>query len=95
MKTEHKAVLDTMRELEREGFEVTYLDPEPDGLLDLEKFKAALRPGHDRRLDHAGEQRDRRDPADRRIGEICRAKGIIFHVDAAQATGKLPIDLAR
>ena len=44
MKTEHKAVLDTMRELEREGFEVTYLDPQPDGLLDLEKFKAALRP---------------------------------------------------
>src|SRR6201988_3791639 len=91
MKTEHKAVLDTMRELEREGFEVTYLDPQPDALLDLDKFKAALRP--DTILvsimmvnNEIGVIQDI--PA---IGEICRAgagKGpIIFHVDAAQATG--------
>jgi cysteine desulfurase len=90
MKTEHKAVLDTMRELEREGFEVTYLDPEPDGLLDLEKFKAAIRPDTDRGVDHVGEQRDRRDPAHRRRSARSRArKDIIFHVDAAQATGKV------
>ena len=94
MKTEHKAVLDTMRELEREGFDVTYLDPEPDGLLDLEKFKAALRP--DTILvsimlvnNEIGVIQPIAE-----IGEICRAKGIIFHVDAAQATGKVEIDLA-
>ena len=94
MKTEHKAVLDTMRELEREGFDVTYLDPEPNGLLDLEKFKQALRPdtivvsimlvNNEIGVIQPIEQ----------IGEICRGKGIIFHVDAAQATGKVPIDLA-
>ena len=93
MTIEHKAVLDTCRELERQGFEVTYLDPEPDGLLDLEKFKAAIRP--DTILvsimyvnNEIGVIQDI--PA---IGEICRAKGIIFHVDAAQATGKVAIDL--
>ncbi|HEX3098715.1 MAG TPA: IscS subfamily cysteine desulfurase [Usitatibacter sp.] len=93
MKTEHKAVLDTMRELEREGFEVTYLDPEPNGLVDLAKLQAALRPdtivvsvmlvnNEIGVIQPVGE-----------IGEICRAKGIIFHVDAAQATGKVAIDL--
>jgi cysteine desulfurase len=94
VKTEHKATLDTMRELEREGFEVTYLDVKPDGLLDLEKFKAALRP--DTILvsvmyvnNEIGVVQDI--PA---IGEICRSRGIIFHVDSAQATGKLPVDLA-
>jgi len=94
VKTEHKASLDTMRELEREGFEVTYLDVREDGLLDLEKFKAALRP--DTILvsvmyvnNEIGVIQDI--PA---IGEICRSRGIIFHVDSAQATGKLPIDLA-
>ena len=94
VKTEHKATLDTMRELERDGFEVTYLDVEEDGLVDLEKFKAALRP--DTILasvmyvnNEIGVIQDI--PA---IGEICRSRGIIFHVDAAQATGKLPIDLA-
>ena len=94
LKTEHKATLDTMRELERDGFEVTYLDVEEDGLVDLEKFKAALRP--DTILasvmyvnNEIGVIQDI--PA---IGEICRSRGIIFHVDAAQATGKLPIDLA-
>src|SRR3989454_6247563 len=94
VKTEHKATLDTMRELERDGFEVTYLDVEEDGLLGLEKFKAALRP--DTILvsimyvnNEIGVIQDI--PA---IGEICRSRGIIFHVDSAQATGKLPIDLA-
>src|SRR5436853_240306 len=94
VRTEHKATLDTMRELERDGFEVTYLDVLPDGLLDLEAFKAALRP--DTILvsvmyvnNEIGVIQDI--PA---IGEICRSRGIIFHVDAAQATGKLPIDLA-
>ena len=95
MKTEHKAVIDTMRELEREGYEVTYLDPQPDGLLDLEKFKAAIRP--DTVLasimlvnNEIGVIQDIA-----AIGEICREKGVIFHVDAAQATGKVVIDLAK
>src|SRR5215472_16781046 len=94
VKTEHKAVLDTCRELEREGFEVTYLDVKPDGLVDLDVFKAALRP--DTILvsvmyvnNEIGVIQDI--PA---IGEICRSRSIIFHVDSAQATGKLPIDLA-
>ncbi|MCI3205726.1 MULTISPECIES: IscS subfamily cysteine desulfurase [Pandoraea] len=94
VKTEHKAVLDTMRELEREGFEVTYLDVKDDGLLDLDVFKAALRP--DTILvsimavnNEIGVIQDIGT-----LGEICREKGIIFHVDAAQATGKMPIDLA-
>ena len=94
VRTEHKAVLDTMRELEREGYEVTYLTPEPNGLLDLEKFKAAIR--HDTIVvsvmyvnNEIGVIQDI--PA---IGEICREKGIIFHVDSAQATGKVVIDLA-
>ena len=94
VRTEHKATLDTMRELEREGFEVTYLDVEPDGLVDLEKFKAALRP--DTIVASVmfvnNEIGVIQDIA--AMGEICRARGIIFHVDAAQATGKVPIDLA-
>jgi cysteine desulfurase len=94
MKVEHKAVLDTMRELERQGFEVTYLDPQPDGLLDLEKFKAALRPDTTVvSIMFVNNEIGVIQPI-AEIGEICRAKGIIFHVDAAQATGKLPIDLA-
>jgi len=95
VKTEHKAVLDTMRELERQGFEVTYLDVQEDGLLDLEKFKATLRP--DTILvsvmfvnNEIGVIQDI--PA---IGAMCRERGIIFHVDAAQATGKVAIDLAK
>ena len=94
MTIEHKAVLDTCRELERQGFEVSYLDPEPDGLLDLEKLRAAIRP--DTILvsimyvnNEIGVIQDI--PA---IGELCRSKGIIFHVDAAQATGKVAIDLS-
>ena len=94
LKTEHKATLDTMRELEREGFAVTYLDVEPDGLVDIEKFKAALRPDTIVASvvyvnNEIGVIQDI--PA---LGEICRARGIIFHVDAAQATGKIAIDLA-
>ncbi|WP_374619715.1 IscS subfamily cysteine desulfurase [Pandoraea sp.] len=95
VKTEHKAVLDTTRELEREGFEVTYLDVKDDGLLDLDVFKAALRP--DTILvsimavnNEIGVIQDIET-----LGEICREKGIIFHVDAAQATGKMPIDLGK
>src|SRR3989338_7999463 len=87
MSTEHKAVLDTVRELEREGFSATYLDPEPNGLLDVEKFKAALR--SDTVLASVmlvnNEIGVIQDIA--AIGEICRDKGILFHVDAAQASG--------
>ena len=93
VKTEHKAVLDTMRALEREGFEVTYLDVQADGLLDLAAFEAALRP--DTILasvmfvnNEIGVIQD----IDA-IGKICRARGIIFHVDAAQATGRVAIDV--
>ncbi|WP_027793499.1 IscS subfamily cysteine desulfurase [Paraburkholderia acidipaludis] len=95
VKTEHKAVLDTCRELEREGYEVTYLDVKDDGLIDLEAFKAAIRP--DTILvsvmhvnNEIGVIQDIE-----AIGEICREKGIIFHVDAAQSTGKAPIDLQK
>jgi len=95
VKTEHKAVLDTCRELEREGFEVTYLKVKDDGLIDLDVFKAALRP--DTILvsvmsvnNEIGVVQDIET-----IGEICREKGIIFHVDAAQATGKIGIDLQK
>ena len=95
MKTEHKAVLDTMRELEREGFEVTYLDPEPNGLLELGKFKAALRPDTIVvSIMLVNNEIGVIQPI-AEIGEITRAKGIIFHVDAAQATGKVVIDLEK
>ena len=94
VKTEHKAVLDTCRELERQGFEVTYLAVQEDGLLDLEAFKAALRP--DTILASVmfvnNEIGVIQDIA--AIGALCRQRGIIFHVDAAQATGKVTIDLA-
>ena len=93
VKTEHKAVLDTMRELERQGFEVTYLDVQEDGLLDLDRFRDALRP--DTILvsvmlvnNEIGVIQDT--PA---IGAMCRERGIVLHVDAAQATGKVGIDL--
>lgn len=95
VKTEHKAVLDTCRELERQGFEVTYLDVKDNGLIDLDTFKAALRP--DTVLvsvmmvnNEIGVIQDVET-----LGEICREKGIIFHVDAAQATGKVEIDLQK
>jgi len=93
VKTEHKAVLDTMRELERQGFEVTYLDVQADGLLDFEAFKNAVRP--DTILasvmlvnNEIGVIQDMQ-----ALGNYCREKGVIFHVDAAQATGKVHIDL--
>ncbi len=94
VKTEHKAVLDTMRQLEREGFEVTYLEPEETGLIDLEKLKAAIR--DDTILISVMHVNNEigviQDIAT--IGELCREKGIIFHVDAAQSAGKVNIDLA-
>jgi len=93
LKTEHKAVLDTMRELERQGFEVTYLDVQEDGLLDLAAFEAALRP--DTILASVmlvnNEIGVIQDIA--AIGALCRARKIVLHVDAAQATGKVHIDL--
>ena len=93
LKTEHKATLDTMRELERQGFEVTYMDVQEDGLLDLEKFKAAIRP--DTILASVlfvnNEIGVIQDIA--AIGAICREKGVLLHVDGAQATGRVDIDL--
>jgi cysteine desulfurase len=94
LKTEHKAVLDTVRELERQGFDATYLDVQEDGLVDLAKLQAAIRP--DTILisvlfvnNEIGVIQDIK-----AIGALCRERGIIFHVDAAQATGKVAIDLA-
>jgi cysteine desulfurase len=94
VKTEHKAVLDTVRELERQGFDATYLDVQEDGLLNLEAFKAALRPDTIVASvmlvnNEIGVIQDVE-----AIGKLCRERGIIFHVDAAQATGKVAIDLA-
>jgi cysteine desulfurase len=93
LKTEHKAVLDTMRELESQGFEVTYLDPKPNGLLDLEAFKAAFRP--DTSLVSIMHVNNEIGVVQNiaAIGQICREQGVIFHVDAAQSTGKVEIDL--
>ena len=92
LKTEHKAVLDTCRQLEREGYEVTYLDPEPNGLLDLDKFAAALRDDTIVvSIMHVNNEIGViQDIA--AIGEICRDRKIIFHVDAAQSAGKVEID---
>jgi cysteine desulfurase len=93
VKTEHKAVLDTCRELERQGFEVTYLDVLENGLLDLDVFKAALRADTILvSVMFVNNEIGVIQPI-AEIGEICREKGIIFHVDAAQATGKVEIDL--
>ena len=95
VKTEHKAVLDTFRELEREGFEATYLDVRDNGLLDIEAFKAALRPDTIlASVMFVNNEIGVIQPI-AELGEICREKGIIFHVDAAQATGKVDIDLSR
>lgn len=92
-KTEHKAVLDCCRQLEREGFEVTYLDPEPDGLIDIDKFKAALRDDTTLvSIMHVNNEMGViQDIA--AIGKICRERKIIYHVDAAQSAGKVPIDM--
>ena len=95
VKTEHKAVLDTMRELERDGFEVTYLDVQPNGLLDLATLQAGAAARHPPRLGDVGQQRDRRVVQDiPGIGTLCRSRGILFHVDGAQASGKVVIDMA-
>ena len=95
VKTEHKATLDTVRELEREGFSATYLDVLPNGLLDLEALKAALRADTIIVSVMAVNNEIGVIQAFPAIGELCRARGIIFHVDAAQATGKIPLDLAQ
>lgn len=91
--TEHKAVLDPFRELEREGFEATYLDPLPNGLITLDQLKAAIRPDTVLVSVMAVNNEIGVIQPIAEIGELCREKGIIFHVDAAQATGKMPIDL--
>ncbi len=94
LKTEHKAVLDTVRELERQGFEATYLDVQENGLLDLNVLKAAIRPDTVVvSVMFVNNEVGVVQPI-AEIGELCREKGIIFHVDAAQATGKVAIDLA-
>ncbi len=93
VKTEHKAVLDTVRELERQGFEATYLQPQDNGLITLEQLKEAIRP--DTILVSVmwvNNEIGVIQPI-AKIGELCREKGIIFHSDAAQATGKVTIDL--
>ncbi|NRR67105.1 IscS subfamily cysteine desulfurase [Yersinia pestis] len=94
-KTEHKAVLDSCRQLEREGFEVTYLAPQPNGIIDLKQLEATMR--EDTILvsimhvnNEIGVVQDIAE-----IGEMCRSRGIIFHVDATQSVGKLPIDLSK
>ncbi|HTD03345.1 IscS subfamily cysteine desulfurase [Undibacterium sp.] len=95
VKTEHKAVLDTVRELERQGFEATYLQPQDNGLITIEQLKAAIRP--DTILVSVmlvNNEIGVIQPIDQ-IGELCREKGIIFHCDAAQATGKVAIDLQK
>ncbi|MCB1952486.1 MAG: IscS subfamily cysteine desulfurase [Rhodocyclaceae bacterium] len=95
LKTEHKAVLDTCRELERQGFEVTYLDVQEDGLLNLDAFRAALRDDTTVvSVMMVNNEVGVVQPIEE-IGEICRERGIIFHVDAAQATGKVDIDLQK
>ncbi|WP_269533862.1 IscS subfamily cysteine desulfurase [Chitinimonas sp. BJYL2] len=94
MKTEHKAVLDTMRELEREGFDVTYLSPLENGLVDLDQLKAALRDDTILVSIMAVNNEIGVIQPMAQIGEMLRERGILFHVDAAQATGKIAIDLA-
>jgi cysteine desulfurase len=93
-KTEHKATLDTMRELERQGFECTTLDVEPNGIVDVKKLEAALRPDTILvSIMMVNNEIGVIQPI-AQIGELCRSRGIIFHCDAVQAAGKLPIDLA-
>ena len=94
VKTEHKATLDTMRERERQGFAVTYLDVGPDGLVAVEDFAAALRPDTIVASVMAVNNEIGVIQDFAAMGAICRERGIVFHVDAAQATGKIPLDLA-
>jgi cysteine desulfurase len=94
-KTEHKAVLDTCRQLEREGFEVTYLDPEPTGLIDLSKLEAAIRDDTILvSIMHVNNETGVIQDVSA-IGELTRSRGIIFHVDGAQSAGKTPIDMEK
>jgi cysteine desulfurase len=95
LKTEHKAVLDTMRELERQGFDVTYLDVLPNGLVDMAALEAALRPDTILVSIMAVNNEIGVIQPIAEIGELLRGKGILFHVDAAQATGKIDIDLSK
>ncbi|MCO6536978.1 MAG: IscS subfamily cysteine desulfurase [Gilliamella sp.] len=93
-KTEHKAVLDTCRQLEREGYEVTYLTPESDGILDLDKLATAMRSDTTVvSIMHVNNETGVIQDIEK-IGEMCRERGIVFHVDATQSVGKLPIDVA-
>ncbi len=91
--TEHKAVIDTVKELERKGFEATYLEPQENGLITVEQFKQALRPDTVLASVMAVNNEIGVIQPIAELGEVCRDKGVIFHVDAAQATGKMPIDL--
>ena len=94
-KTEHKAVLDTVRELERHGFEATYLEVEENGLVSVEKFKAAIRPDTIlASIMMVNNEIGVIQPV-WEIGEICREKGIIFHCDAVQGAGRIEIDLSK
>ena len=94
-KTEHKAVLDTVRELERQGFEATYLDVEPNGIVSLEKLKAAIRPDTILvSIMMVNNEIGVIQPV-WEIGELCREKGIVFHVDAVQGAGRVEIDMAK
>jgi cysteine desulfurase len=93
--TEHKAVLDTVRELERQGFTATYLEPQENGLINIEQFKQALRPDTIIASVMAVNNEIGVIQPIAELGEICRDKGIVFHVDAAQATGKMPIDMSQ
>ena len=94
-KTEHKAVLDTFRELERQGFEATYLEVQQNGLIDIEQFKAAIRP--DTILASIMMVNNEIGVVQPvwQIGELCRAKGIIFHCDAVQGAGRVDIDVQK
>lgn len=94
-KTEHKAVLDTCRQLEREGYEVTYLAPKSNGILDLDKLAAAMRSDTTVvSIMHVNNETGVVQNIEK-IGEMCRERGIVFHVDATQSVGKLPIDLTK
>ena len=95
VKTEHKSVLDTVRDLERQGFEATYLDPGPNGLVDLVSFEAALKPGTILASVMMVNNEIGVIQPIAQMAEICRSRGIIFHCDAVQAAGKVPIDLTR
>ncbi|OCG00432.1 IscS subfamily cysteine desulfurase [Gilliamella sp. wkB112] len=94
-KTEHKAVLDTCRQLEREGYEVTYLAPESNGIIDLDKLAAVMRPDTTVvSIMHVNNETGVVQDIEK-IGEMCRERKIVFHVDATQSVGKLPIDLTK